>query len=86
MATWIDFRCEDRGTSENNAGECWSDSNSGPMGMAGDTNESILQLMAILRAEAKESGWVRKARGWICPECARKAIERMTGNAGGEGA
>lgn len=71
MATWIEFRCEYRGTSEYNKGECWSDSNAGPMGMADDANADILGVLAGLRAEAKESGWVRRAAGWVCPECDR---------------
>lgn len=67
MATWIEFRCEMRSRTTT---DCWSHSNSGPMGLACDDLASIKALLADLRREAIGTGWRRTKDGWVCPACA----------------
>ncbi len=71
MATWLEIRCEGRGSgfSQFDSRRCWSDDNEGPHGMAADDNASILELFKELKQQAKESGWKRKSNGWHCPAC-----------------
>jgi hypothetical protein len=69
MSTWIEMRCEDRGTTASRKRGCLSDVNDGPMGMAGDTQDSVLQTLRSLHAKATEQGWKRMQQGWVCPRC-----------------
>lgn len=72
MATWIEFRCEERGAGIDSSDRCMSDDNEGPMDMAYDDNKSILEVVADLRSFAKKNGWVRRKEGWVCPHCAKR--------------
>lgn len=78
MATWIELRCENRGTSTEDGERCWSDDNSGPMGMAGDTRESLLETVRDLEKDARDFGWQKTREGWLCTHCV--AIVGKTGN------
>ena len=71
MATWIEIRCEERGSGDFR-NRCWSDDNTGPMEMSEDDNTSIMRTVAILRKEAREAGWKRTKAGWVCPTCAKR--------------
>ena len=71
MGIWIELRCEERknpsGFSQSE--RCYSSINSGPMGMAGDTRNKVLNLLEQLYNEARKSGWKKKKNGWVCPFC-----------------
>lgn len=72
MATWIELRCENRGTKTADGPDgqrCWSDENTGPMDMANDTRESLLETMRGLEKDARDLGWKKTREGWVCPHC-----------------
>lgn len=80
MGTWVELRCEVRseeveGYSLDVGTQCLSTVNAGPMGMASDTRESLLQLIQGLEAEARKDGWLKKRSGWVCPFCIRHPVE-----------
>lgn len=73
MGTWIELRCENRGTKTAEGPEgrrCWSDDNSGPMGMAIDNRSSLIETMQQLEEDARDLGWKKTREGWVCPYCA----------------
>lgn len=72
MGTWIEIRCEKGYTPSGylESQKCHSAINHGPMGMARDDQQSILDLVRRLTRRAIDSGWVRKRCGWVCPHCA----------------
>lgn len=74
MATWIEIRCEKRGDGLSGKDRCWSDDNSGPMGMASDDQKSVLAVLKDLHVQAKASNWAKTREGWVCPVCS--AIEQ----------
>lgn len=78
MATWIEFRCENR-TEPSSEGRglkvgdrCLSHDNAGPMEMAGDTKASILDTVRELEAEARKDGWKKTREGWVCPFASKR--------------
>ena len=73
MATWLEIRCEKRGAGRSGDTRCWSDDNAGPSGMAADDQQSVIELMRELHAEAKREGWTRPREGWVCPCCTKQA-------------
>jgi hypothetical protein len=76
MATWIEFRCENRdnpsahATPKNWGERCDSHDNNGPMEMSNDNQKSIIATVQYLEREAKKSGWKKTKYGWICKYCA----------------
>ena len=72
MGIWIEFRCELRVVSagETEGKRCWSQDNTGPMGLSSDDQKSVLWNLRELGREAKAAGWRRTKEGWICPYCA----------------
>lgn len=80
MGIWIEYRCENRTASSSGdrlpeGKRCLSHDNAGPMDMADDTRESVVETLKFLDEEARQSGWKKTRAGWICPFCieARKS-------------
>lgn len=77
MATWIEFRCENRtepsseGRGINVGDRCLSHDNVGPMDTANDSRVSILETIRFLEKEARDGGWKKTREGWICPFCVK---------------
>jgi hypothetical protein len=76
MGTWIEIRCEVRTTEVEGHGldigqRCLSADNAGPMGMADDSRTAQLQVIQELESDARDSGWVKRRSGWVCPFCVR---------------
>lgn len=75
MATWLEFRCENR-SNESAKGDyhnhCWSIDNAGPVGMASDSRESVAGVLRGMGQEAKASGWKRTKYGWVCEYCVKQ--------------
>ena len=69
MGTWIEIRCEAQKPPRSHHNRCWSFDNSGPHGMASDTQEAILRAVRDLNREAARTGWKRTRDGWVCPHC-----------------
>lgn len=71
MAIWMEIRCDYR--SEHKIvypdESCWSDENSGPMDMTGNTQRHVAANQRWLVNDAKSAGWVFKNGEWICPAC-----------------
>lgn len=73
MATWMEIRCERRGSGKPHGPErCLSDDNAGPMEMADDTRESVLTVLKLINDQARESGWKKTREGWVCPACTQE--------------
>jgi hypothetical protein len=76
MSIWIELRC-----SKQKAPDCPSSRNEGPMSMAADTQASIGQVLSVMRAAARRTGWSHDKRGrWTCKACA--ALEANPGASG----
>lgn len=72
MAAWLELRCENRGTASADGPpgkRCWSDDNSGPMDMAADTRDSLLETLRGIEQDARDLGWKKTRAGWVCPHC-----------------
>ncbi|MFJ7794363.1 hypothetical protein [Pseudomonas sp. NPDC096950] len=74
MATWIEYRCENRfnkssGDSLPENERCYSHDNRGPMEMAEDTRASVIETLQQLDDEARSGGWKKTREGWLCPFC-----------------
>lgn len=73
MAIWIELRCERRGNGRSEYERdyyCWSDGNSGPGELTGDTRKDMSDTYNFLSKAAKASGWKNKrGEGWVCPCC-----------------
>lgn len=72
MATWIELRCSKlsvKPAAGGKANRCLSSSNDGPMGLAADSQQSVLALLKKLGAHARKQGWVKTRDGWVCPAC-----------------
>jgi hypothetical protein len=75
MATWLELRCENRSTKSADGPEgrrCWSDDNIGPMEMASDNRESLLETVRQIEQDARAMGWKKTRDGWVCPYCLGK--------------
>lgn len=73
MGIWIEFRCENRSNPSaagSSRGRCESHNNNGPMEMARETNDDVLDALRYLGNEARKGGWKRTRYGWICAHCA----------------
>jgi len=86
MSVWIELRCADSAEQHSNpietgkytrsgvleVSECWSHDNSGAGQMsASSTQKSILETYSEISDVAKNSGWTRINRQWVCPHCSK---------------
>lgn len=80
MGMWIEIRCERRVEEASyglqGGGRCLSHDNVGPMGEAHDTRADVSALIQELEGQARNDGWVKTRKGWVCPRCYSRA-EKM---------
>lgn len=77
MSIWLEIHCDVRSTAPEgwNRDRPYCDSQHGefPGVLAHDTSEEITDAIRHLKLDARDQGWVKDRRGWVCPNCQRSA-------------
>ena len=72
MAFWMEIRCDGRAEVDHGVPaeqQCWSNTNSDPQDMAGNSRRSINQNVTHLHKMARSGGWRFIEDEWLCPGC-----------------
>lgn len=73
MSIWLEIHCDVRAPCPEGVVRsspwCYGESGNQVGGMAGNTRKGIWRCLVYLESVAKDQGWIKDRRGWVCPNC-----------------